>query len=115
MDRLFDFEAQRAEAEMWIKYILSGEDFRGEIIGRDDFETEDGFHFTIDTCLVKDLQVYETAICEKNMAWVVVDRDNSPSEARVNHMYWVQKVKNEDVRFFESVQDGCIYGVMKGD
>lgn len=115
MDRMFDFEAQMAEAELWAKQFISGEDFRGEVIGRDDFETEDGFHFTVDTCWVNDLQVYETAICEKNMAWVVVDRYNSSSEARVNHRYWIQKIKNESVRFFESVQDGCIYGVMKED
>lgn len=115
MDRLFDFEAQRAEAEIWIKYLLSGEDFRGEIIGRDDFETEDGFHFTVDTCWVKDLQIYETAIKEYNTEWIVIDRCNSPSEARENHQYWIQKVKNENIRFFKSVQDGCIYGIMKED
>ena len=115
MDRMFDFEAQRAEAEIWIKYILSGEDFRGEIIGRDDFETEDGFHFIVDTCWVKDLQVYETAIKELNTEWIVIDRCNSSSKARENHQYWIQKIKNEDVRFFKSVQDGCIYGIMKED
>ena len=115
MDRMFDFEAQRAEAEIWIKYLLSGGDFRGEIIGHDDFETEDGFHFTVDTCWVNDLHIYETAICEDNLCWVVADRNNSSSKARATHNYWIQKVKNEGVRFFQSVQDGCIYGVMRED
>ena len=114
MDRM-RLEALMAEAELWAKQFRSGKSFRGETIGRDAFKTEDGFHFTVDTCWVNDLQIYETAICEKNMDWVIVDRYNSPSEARANHMYWVQKVKNEDVRFFESEQDGCIYGVMKED
>ena len=115
MDRMFDFEAQRAEAEIWIKCLLSGEDFRGEVIGHDDFKTEDGFHFTVDTCWVNDLHIYETAICEDSLCWVVVDRYNSSSEAIDAHKYWVQEIKNENVRFFKSVQDGCIYGVMKED
>lgn len=113
MDRMFDFEAQMAEAELWIKQFLSGEDFRGEVIGTDSFETEDGFYFTVDTCWANDLQVYETAINEYNMDWVVVDRYNSSSEAIDAHKYWVQKIKNENVRFFKSVQDGCIYGIVK--
>lgn len=115
MDKMFDFEAQMAEAELWIKQFLSGEGFRGEVIGTDSFETEDGFHFTVDTCWVNDLQTYETAIEETNMAWVVVDRFDTPAEAKAIHRYWVQKIKNDGVRFFKSEQDGCIYGVMKED
>lgn len=115
MDRMFDFEAQMAEAELWAKQFLSGEGFRGEVIGTDSFETEDGFHFTVDTCWVNDLQTYETAIEETNMAWVVVNRFDTPAETKAIHRYWIQKIKDEGVRFFKSAQDGCIYGVMKED
>ena len=115
MDKMFDFEAQMAEAELWIKQFLSGEGFRGEVIGTDSFETEDGFYFTVDTCWVNDLQAYETAIKESNMDWVVVNRFNTPSEAKAIHRYWIQKIKNDGTRFFKSQQDGCIYGVMKED
>ena len=115
MDRLFDFEAQIAEAELWAKQLLSGEGFRGEVIGTDSFETEDGFHFTVDTCWVNDLQTYETAISESNMSWVIVNRFDTPAEAKAIHRYWIQKIKDEGVRFFKSEQDGCIYGVMKED
>ena len=104
MDRMFDFEAQMAEAELWAKQFLSGKSFRGEVIGADSFETEDGFHFTVDTCWVNDIQVYETAVKELNMDWVVVE-----------HFAWVQKIKDDGVRFFKSAQDGCIYGVVKED
>ena len=113
MDRMFDFEAQMAEAELWVKQFLSGESFRGEVIGTDSFETEDGFHFTVDTCWVNDLQTYETAIQELNMSWVVVDRFDTPAEAKAIHRYWIQKIKNDGVRFFKSQQDGCIYGIVK--
>ena len=113
MDRMFDFEAQMAEAELWVKQFLSGEGFRGEVIGTDSFETEDGFHFTVDTCWVNDLQTYETAIRESNMDWIVVDRFDSPIGAKIIHHYWIQKIKNDGVRFFKSQQDGCIYGIVK--
>ena len=115
MDRMFDFEAQMAEAELWVKQFLSGESYSGEVIETDSFETEDCFHFTVYTCWVNDLQAYETAIKESNMDWVVVDRLNTPSEAKAIHCYWIQKIKDEGVRFFKSEQDGCIYGVMKED
>ena len=115
MDRMFAFGAQMAEAKLWAKQFLSGEGFRGEVIGVDSFETEDDFHFIVDTCWVNDLQVYETAIKESNMDWVIVDRFNNPSDAKAIHHYWVQKIKSEGVRFFKSQQDGCIYGVMKND
>ena len=115
MDKMFDLEAQIAEAKLFIKQFLSGGPLRGEVIGTDSFETEDGFHFTIDTCWANDLQVYETAIKEYNTEWIIIDRCNSPSEARENHQYWIQKVKNENIRFFKSVQDGCFYGIMKED
>ena len=113
MDRMFDFGAQMAEAELWAKQFLSGESVRGKVIGTDNFETKDGFHFPVDTCWVNDLQTYETAIKESNMDWVVVNRFNNPSDAKAIHHYWIQKIKSEGVRFFKSQQDGCIYGVMK--
>ena len=115
MDRMFDFEAQLAEAELWAKQFLSGKSFRGEVIGADSFETEDGFHFTVDTCWVNDIQVYETAVKELNMDWVVVERFKSAETAKMAHFAWVQKIKDDGVRFFKSAQDGCIYGVMKED
>ena len=62
MDRMFDFEAQLAEAMLCAKQFLSGKSFGGEVIGADSFETEDGFHCTVDTCWVIDIQVYETAV-----------------------------------------------------
>ena len=115
MDKMFDFEAQMAEAELWIKQFLSGEGFRGKVIGTDSFETEDGFYFTVDTCWVNDLQVYETAIKESNMDWIVVDRFDTSTGAEAIHRYWIQKIKNDGVRFFKSQQDGCIYGIVKED
>ena len=115
MDRMFDFEAQMAEAELWAKQFLSCKSFRGEVIGADSFETEDGFHFTVDTCWVNDIQVYETAVKELNMDWVVVERFKAVETAKMAHFAWVQKIKDDGVRFFKSAQDGCIYGVMKKD
>ena len=115
MDRMFDFEAQMVEAELCAKQFLSGEGFRGEVIGTDSFETEDGFHFTVDTCWVNDIKVYETAVKELNMDWVVVERFKSAETAKMAHFAWVQKIKDDGVRFFKSEQDGCIYGVMKED
>ncbi len=116
MDRMFDFEAQLAEAMLCAKQFLSGGDpLRGEVIGCDDFETEDGFHFIVDTCWVNDIKVYETAVKELNMDWVVVERFKSAETAKMSHFAWVQKIKNDGVRFFKSEQDGCIYGVMKED
>ena len=114
MDRM-RLEALMAEAELWAKQFRSGKSFRGETIGRDAFKTEDGFYFTVDTCWVNDLQIYETAICEKNMDWVVVERFKSAETAKMAHFAWVQKIKDDGVRFFKSAQDGCIYGVMKED
>ena len=114
MDKMH-LEALMAEAELWAKQFRSGKSFRGETIGRDAFKTEDGFHFTVDTCWVNDLQIYETAICEKNMDWVVVERFKSAETAKMAHFAWVQKIKDDGVRFFKSAQDGCTYGVMKED
>ena len=114
MDRM-RLEALMAEAELWAKQFRSGKSFRGETIGRDAFKTEDGFYFTVDTCWVNDLQIYETAICEKNMDWVVVERFKSAETAKMAHFAWVQKIKDDGVRFFKSVQDGYIYGVVKED
>ena len=116
MDRMFDFEAQLAEAMLCAKQFLSGGDpLRGEVIGTDSFETEDGFYFTVDTCWVNDLQTYETAIKESNIDWIVVNRFDSPIGAKIIHHYWIQKIKNDGVRFFKSQQDGCIYGIVKED
>lgn len=113
MDRMFDFKAQIAEAKLWAKQFLSGENFRGEVIGCDNFETKDGFHFTVDTCWTNDIQTYETAIKESNIDWVIVDRFDTLAEAKAAHRHWVQKIKNDGIRFFKSQQDGCIYGVVK--
>ena len=69
----------------------------------------------IDTCWVNDIKVYETAVKELNMDWVVVERFKSAETAKMAHFAWVQKIKDDGVRFFKSAQDGCIYGVVKED
>lgn len=115
MDKMFDLEAQIAEAKLFIKQFLSDGNVRGKVIGTDSFETEDGFYFTVDTCWVNDLQTYETAIKESNMDWIVVDRFDTSTGAEAIHHYWIQKIKNDGVRFFKSQQDGYIYGIVKED
>lgn len=91
----------------FIECEMNGIPLRGDIIGTDTVNNGT-YSFTVDTCFVNDVEAYETAVKANDEDWIVVERYNSPEEAKAGHEKWMLQCRRPQP-MFHSIQDKNFY------
>lgn len=87
--------------------IATRQPIRGEAIGQDKFNNGKARIF-IDTCFTNGTNKYETAIKINDDEIVIVEKYDTPQEAKIGHKNWVNTCKQKSFHFY-SVQTGEMY------